>query len=70
MISSGLAAAARPPFILRGRVLTPLAAGGTRFAPVDGAGGLGSRPRPARSGELDAPGELDGPGEPPTEVAG
>ncbi|MFI5254240.1 MAG: guanine deaminase [Candidatus Limnocylindrales bacterium] len=43
MPASPLAAAARPPFTLRGRVLTPLAAGGSRFladgtVAVDAAG--------------------------------
>ena len=45
MAPGTLAAAARPPFVLRGRLLTPLAAGGTRFeadglVAVDGEGRL------------------------------
>lgn len=45
MTTEALAAAARPPFVLRGRLLTPLAAGGTLFEDdglvvVDGDGRL------------------------------
>jgi len=63
MPAGTLAAAARPPFVLRGRLLTPLAAGGTLFeedalAAVDAGGRLayvgaaGARPDLA-SGSID-----------------
>lgn len=69
-MSAGISLPDRPPFILRARVLTPLAAGGTRYEP-DGAVEVDATGRIAAVGPWSArsrgPG-ADGPREGPDDV--
>jgi guanine deaminase len=70
-MTAGVSLPDRPPFVLRARILTPLAAGGTRYEPdgtieVDATGRIAAvGPWPARSGGRAAEGPREGADEPP-----